>query len=764
MSSNDKISTMELENLMEEYASDPDYRSIPTSLIPRFLVVQLRPYQLQAIYKACYAEAAPPAKNAKGEIFLSRAGIFADVTGTGKTVVALGVSCFDVPEPIFDDTIITTSLNLVSLKTEKLPMIQCTVISTSSKVLDNAWMPDLKTFYPQLPYYRFETIGKFEAEVKNSVEFQNREIQAKQIKQYISQIYNQYVTKQITQTDFEVALSRFGDITTKEDVTAYYDKIIEDLEEYKNQLIDAKLLQILNTVKVFFVTKDSFYFLFRIFDKYRIARFIFDEPQNTTLTHQDRFEKMKKDPRIMRLKSAGTRIKSYAEASPFGFLWFQTATPQLILDNAVDKHYFNIWVAKNDFLITDYSTNTEEKRMFPELVKQYVIKFPYSYCLESVPGFKELRKDFKLKCKVRAEVAILRGVLGDDIDQMLENDDYQGVVDKLGINGGSANSILEAAVQRLTIEIRKEEVRITTLDTQVGVDNANEKLNEKKANLNQLLKKIARFHGTHLQGAAPEECIICYEELQIIPTQGMDPAKVCCAHMSCMNVFHIGCIGTHMKNTVNPTCPVCREPLKLEDLKPTYDVNGNNLARQVQIDDQNHVSPATQYDIDLEKEYDSKMDALKVALGPMNRVNPQNGQSSWFRRQKVLLFIDLKSEDSTKLVEIVQLCQDVGYNVRLPFKIGTIAEMASRYPMRNGCKVKQAGAAADINKDIESFMVPGEPWVWVSRSIKDSAGLNFPGADTLIQYSPFRSHKQIIGRCLRLNRKIPVDIFELAYI
>jgi Fe-S cluster biosynthesis and repair protein YggX len=762
----EKLSPMELEGRMDEYASDPNYRNIPDNMRPPYLVRELRKYQYQDIHKACFAEAAPPITNEKGEVFYSRTGGIFESTGVGKTAIILGVANYDVPEPIFDDTVITTSLNLVSLKTQKLPMIQCTVICTSAKVLDNAWIRDIKLFYPNLPYYRFETIGIFEKEVKNSIEFQNREMQANQTKLYIGQIYNQYVNKQIKQEDFEVALSRFGDITTKEQIEEYNTKIIEDLEEFRNQLIENKLLQILNTHKVFFVTKDSFYFLFKLFDKYRISRFVFDEPQNTTLTKQELFEDMKKDPRIKKLRSAaiGLRTKVFAEASPFGFIWYVTATPQLILDN-VDKHYFNGWVAKNDFLINDYSTNTEEMRMFPELVQQYIIKTPYSYCLESVPGFKQLRKDYKLKCKVRAETAILRGVLGDDIDQMLENDDYQGIVDKLGISGGSANSILEAAVQRLQIEIRKHEVKIQLLESQAAIDKSIIELEEKKKNLDQLMKKIARFYGTHLNGAAPEECLFCSEELQIVPTPGMNPDKVCCAHMSCMSVFHIGCIGAYMKTAPVVSCPICRETLKFEDLKPTYDSNGNNLVNQVAIEDQKHMNKHEQYVIDTEKEYDSKMDALKAALGPMERINPNNGQSGWYNRQKVLLFIDLRSEDSTKLNEIIQLCQDSGFNIRLPFKVGTISTLETKYPTRNGCKVKQAGAAADINKDIDSFLDPSTgPWVWISRSIKDSAGLSFVSADTLIKYSPFKSHVQINGRLLRMNRVVPCDIFELSYI
>lgn len=760
MSSTDKISQSELESAMDEYASNPNYRDIPyDKLIPPYLVNKLWKHQMQTIYAACEAEGTPPAKNKKGEVFYSRAGIICNGTGVGKTASCLGIACYDVPEPIFSDTVITTSLNLFSLKTKKLPMIQCTVICTSAKVLDNAWMRDIRQYYPSLPYYRFETIGKFQGDIKNTPEYRNKEMYTKQIKDYIGDIYNKYMMKKISQEDFEVSLCRFGDIKNEQDIKDYHKKLLEDMKDYEDELIDNKLLGILTTHKVFFVTKDSFYFLFRLFDKYRIARFIFDEPQNTTLTNQDLFGNMKKDPRIKKLRNIGGKTNSYCESSPFGFIWYCSATPQLIIDN-VKNHYFNDWIARNDFLINDYSTNIEEGRMFPELVQKYVIKFPYSYCLESRPDLMALIKDYKLKCKVKAETAILRGALGSEFDQMLEDDDYQGIVDKLGIDGGSVNNILESAVTRLEIDIRKHEIKIQNYESKTPkhvVEKSIEELNKEKANLIVLKKKIQRFYGTYINGTTPEECPICLEKLNIIPNGTESKEKACCAHMSCMNVFHVGCIGDYMKVTPDALCPACREPLNMNDFKLTYDANGNNIANQVMIDEQ---QPKHQqnYNIDVDKEYDGKMEALKAALGPMNR------QGGWYKRQKVLLFVNVSQESSTVLDEIITLCQDSGFNVRLPFKVGTIAQLEAKYPIRNGFKVKQAGSASDINKDIDNFMNDPAAWVWISRSIKDSAGLNFPGVDTSIMYSPFKSRVQLRGRSLRMNRVVPIDIFELAYI
>lgn len=752
------VSTVELEELMKEYTTDPNYRNTPI-LQPPYLKAQLWKHQYQMIHLMCNAEFAQPATNDKGELFYSRAGLLCSPTGTGKTAIVLGAACYDVPDSLISDVIFTTALNTILLKPKLLPMIQCTVICTDAKILDNAWQRDIDTFYDQrLTYYRFETVGQFEKEAKNNHEYQYKLMELNQISNHMRQWLEALSNGTITQDQFEVALLNYGDIKNRHDVDDYITKKTKELENLFDSIIVRLLYDVMSTHRIFFVTKSSFYYLFKLFDHYRVARFIFDEPQGVTLTNQDRFEDLFKDPRITKMKSLGTKMKAYAEQSPFGFMWYVSATPHLIGDN-IDKHYYNAWVAKNDFLINDYSTNLEDNRMFPELTKQYVIKFPYSYCLESRPDFQALIKDYTLKAKRSVVAAILHGVLGDEFDQMLENDDFEGVIKKLG-NNGSVNTVLQDAQRRLEMDIYKHEQRINLYDANTPkhvVDKSNKELQDERKNLLDLKKKVSRFHGTHTNGTT-EECPICMETLQIIPSQGMDPRNVCVAHMSCMNIFHAGCIGDYMKANRNAACPVCRGELSDENLKPTYDVNGNNIARQVQNDDMSHREQ--NFTIDTEKEYDSKMDALKAALGPMER---WNGQSmGWYRRQRVLLFLELRNEDSGKLDDIIKLCQDAGYNVMLPFKVGKNDELARKYPPRNGMIVTQKGT--DINKDQDKFMNNPGAVVWIFRSVKDAAGLNFPGNDTLIMYSEFKHKTQIVGRSLRLSRVIPCDIFTIKYI
>lgn len=749
----------ELESLMEEYSTIPNFREIPTNIIPPYLRVQLWIHQYQAIYAALKAEHEGPVINDKGEAFYSRSGIMCLGTGTGKTMIMLGVSNFSVDKPAIENNIASTSLNTILLNKKPRQNIDCTIICCDKKILNDAWISDMKKGYPEIPYYIFDTIGSFKEDVMKNQEYQFHAMEAQKIKTFVNEWCSMFISGHKTQAEFEIALSSLGDIRGIDDAKEFFKQIDKKLEDKLQELVNRTLVNTLSSIKIFIVTKDSFYFLFDLFKDYTVSRLILDEPQSTTLTHQDFFREYLKDPRMEKLRGNGLgKMLPFYEESPARFIWYVSATPHLIAENN-DKHYFNSWVAKNDYVISDYSSNREEDRLFPELSSRYVIKFPYSYILESRPEFKKLINRFVLKCKKRTEVTILRGALGDEFDQMLENDDYEGVIAKLNVGGG-VNNVLDAAVQRLQIEIDKHRKKIEDYDHNTPkhvVEQSQTKLEEEINNLKEIERKINRYRGI----SNDEECQICYEQLHIVPRRGDEPDKRCIVHMGCMCVFHLGC----MKNVFlgpNKTCPTCRANLLESDIKLTYDGSGQNVETQVANEDiqQRNLLNRTQatHLLDTEKEYDSKMEALKASLGPMVR----NGQV--YQRRKVLLFVDFAKDESSKIKEIIELIQDAGFNVRLPFKVGTIEKLDRTYPTRNGMVVKQAGAPATIKKEIEKFKDDSAPYVWIFRSNKESAGLNFPFVDTSIEFSKFKSHRQIRGRSERYNRVVPVDQILLEYV
>ena len=751
----------ELESLMEDYSTIPNYQDIPTTIIPPYLTKPLWKHQLQAIYRALESEASGPTILENGDVMSSDSGIVCLSTGVGKTAIMLGISNFSVGERSIDKSIVSTSLNTIILNRPNRTNIDVTVICAKSRILNDAWIPNIKKFYPDLPYYVFDTIGTFKKDAMRSKEYQSYSQQVEIIKMQFARYYNALTNGQITQSQFELDLSVYGDIRTGDDIRKYQKTLDDKLAEKLQEAINQRLISIMSSVKVFLVSETSFYFLFDFFKDYTISRLVLDEPQNTVYENQKFFKDYIKDEKLKYLRSVGLgKMLPYPELSPCRFLWYVSATPQLIPDNN-NSHYFNSWVAKNDFVISDYATNKEEDRKFPELVERYVIKFPYSYILESRPDFASLINKYTLKSRRNAEFNIIRGVLGEEIDHMIENDDYEGIIEKIS-TGGSANDILDMTCERLELDIKKLASKISTYDPKTPqhiIDKSTADLDEKKKNLVELRKKIDRYKAK--QNTSSEECPICYEILNIVPRNGDRPEDRCVCHINCMNIFHLGCISKVLKSQ-NKTCPMCSLLLKEEDIRPTFDGRGNNIQMQLSLEDQQKtrnkaVSHPTVEIFDVNKVYDSKLDSLKACLGPMIR----NGQ--YYNRSKILLFIDFKKDESIQLNTIVTLCQDCGYNVRLPFIVGNKDLLLQKFPIRNGCRVEQGKAAKAIKKEIKDFETSRERFVWIFRSEKESAGLNFPFVDTSIEYSDFKSHKQIIGRSLRMDRVLPVDLFRLDY-
>lgn len=741
------------EVILDERVTQKDYQNIPTDIVPPYLKRSLWKHQYQGIYSALKAEADAPEQNEKGELFYSRFGILALGTGTGKTAIALGIANFDVGDPCIQDDIIQTSLSTVLLKRKVRPNIDVSIICTQASIINTAWVRDgIQRFYPDLPHYIFPTVGVFEKSIEQSKEMYSLTLEINNLIQYVASVIAEYEQRRMDQQQFENYLSAYENSTIDSLFKAheFLTKLNNQKEKVSENLITRKLIELLQSVKVFFVTKDSFYFLFRVFEKYTVSRILIDEPQNTVLTKQLHFKDYIPNERVKHLKSIGmakTTDKIYYEESPCRFLWYISATPHQIDDNSSD-HYFNKWVSRNEYIINDYVYRDEKDRLFPLLVEKYVIKFPFSYIISNArPDLPGLITRYNLKIRGNLQGVMLRGLLGEEIDEMIQNDDYEAIINKLSIDG-SVGNVLDLAVNRLRIDVGKLEYKISNYDPKTGAhirEESNRKLEEAKKNLLDLQKKIARFRGKDFD----DECPICYNTMHIRQHNGETAEQRCVIHLPCMNGFHMGCIKNVMASQ-NPTCPMCREDIKIEDFKPSYD-EGRILENQTESTNNKQLSA-----IDMNISYENKIEALKASLGPMVRNN------QYVHRMKVLLFVQLDN-DSSKLEDIIRICQQMGFNIRLPFNVGTKPVLAQKYPDINGCSVRNPKAKSSLQKEMDDFRNKNERTVWIFRSSKESAGLNFPFVDTIIKYSKFKSEKQIDGRGIRLDRREVLDIIRLDF-
>lgn len=745
--------------MMDEYSTVPNYASIPCDAfrIP-FLVSPLWKHQYQYIYCCLKTEADPPIVTDNGEVFYSKSGLLPSSTGTGKTATMLGVMNFPVDERPIKHNIFSTSLNMFMLNKKSRENISCSIVCSKKEIIRDAWIKDLQAFYPRLPYYEFDTIGNFEKDSLKSPEFQQMSNYLNGIINYVSYCRAELLLNKMSQENFEMAMVKITDAEINDDVGAqkYIDLKKKEIKELQQKVIRNRIVSIMKAHKVIFISKDSFHFLIDVFRDFTVDRLVFDEPQDIVITKQETFREYLPDSRAKFLRSIGKNVP-YFEESPARFIWYVCATPDGIQNN-VKNHFINQWIDANDFVINDYVTNTEEERLFPELVEKYVVKFPLSYILDQRPDLQRLIRKFRVKCRGNVQANIVRGLISSEIDTMLENDDYDAVMEKLSVSG-TASNILDAAVERINLDIKKLDAKIKAYDPATPnhiIVKSNSDLEEMKQKLVDLNRKINIFRGNHLENEV-QDCSICFESLNIVPRQGDSSNKRCVVHMGCMNVFHIGCFQESMK--LKKDCPMCREQIKsIEDIKTVYDQNGRSIENQVNEDDQvDNQRRQEEFKDPLDgTQQGTKLETIKKILLSTKNINGYN-----IRRNKVLLFINFSRDDGTNVDEIVPTVQACGYNVRLPFNGMTIDELNQKYPPINGCRVTLKKASSYIRKEIEEFKTTNERWVWIFRSGKESSGLNFPFVDTSIQYSEFG--RQVIGRSVRMNRVDHLDLITLYH-
>lgn len=771
-----------LENDLEEYAPNKNFRSIRDDIIPDYFQPQVNystglpfdmyKHQKQALAWSLQAEGEGPASDKDGNLFYSRSAINALGTGMGKTLVGLGVACFNVTPSKVPENYLSTSLNFVKLKQAKRENIDCTIIVAEGKIMNDAWLSDARKFYPNLPKYVYEGDAVFKRQfVETSPEVGEAQSNYYKHSDIIRQGDEYFKKSGDKDAVNRIYLSNgYNDFLDKDGNPRSYDfmarKLKTDFDNKMNEAFASALANVMKQVKVFFCQNIHFYTLFPFFKKYTVNRGIFDEPQNTVYTNQVEFRDYLPDEKLKELKMNGMgKMLPYYEESPFRFLWLYSATPHLIRDND-DKHYFNKWIAKNDYVLTDYIRSVTGRSLFPKLIEKYVIKFPYKYTIESRPGYDLLINRFNLKCRRSRKADVLRGALGDDIDAMLENDDFDGILRKLG--GGSINEIFTLAVDKLRSDIDKRRQEISAYSAKT-----NQTIRDKsEAELQMMIRNLSSLQAriSELSSGQSDVCSICLEDFDY---ETSDQKLLCCLHSDhgdiskCGGKFHYQCIVPSLKRRMK--CPKCNLDIHNWQIDFTFIRNKSESKTD-------EVSNYPKFYNNIDYNYESKMDALKDALGLMKRKTPE-GQEQYFYRNKVLLFVECK-DDAKILTDIIKLCQDNGYNVRLPFTPSNVINQTTGKVTKAKDALKTAypdvmnsfgrmevtfpnASKAKIQEEINSFKMEQRRFVWIFRSGKESAGLNFPFVDTLIEYSRFKSHKQIIGRALRLNREVPVDLFRL---
>lgn len=753
----DAVQMNEDSNDLDEVAPDQEYRLVEETEIDFLLEGQtLYKHQKQMITKMLEAESEAPIESDKG-IFYSRIGVNACKPGAGKTAATLAV-LIGQPEVEPPQTcMMQYSSPLVSMALaldDSREYIPTSIIICPNTLINSAWKADCDKFYGSDKYYIIGTNAEnAKAATKEGIRVESKGNDLATIKKEITS-----VKQKIGRLTKPGAKSRSGQ--TREELQS----LLEELEAEQNELMgatggrkvnrmgaaaaandDGSIEFLVNKMRnhpVIICPASSFYTLVPVFKKKEVSRLVIDELQAITLTHQDHMIGYKTNDIIEFLCRVGRNNSSYRELSPARFIWLITATPDQLQERE-KGHFFNSWIARNAPFLRDYSNSRTGHYMFPEMIERYIVKFPVSYINEIIFGGKQYNVDVNIKVSRNRALAVLGGVMGDDFDELLQNDQYDEIMKKLNIECVSINDpdaemiIIEGAIDALNKQldaIDHKEAGYKEGNKARFIEENNkerERIRHKIANINRKLEALKSVQEL-VEGGEGPTCEVCMETF--------DDAEIM-ACPECWACYHKNCILSWFKrNGANKTCPKCRKQftsvadLCVVKLESHSDEEGND---EVKIDFV-HEEPETEDDAPIR--YESKAEAI------VDIVCSEDGP------HKSLLYLnslDDSDADNSTIRSLIDRKVYVFYDKAMTVekKVNTFGPNAEKYLFCIANRKK-------ISESIRLFEGAKNKCVFIMKTGTQSTGLNFPTVDAIITYSRFNPNveAQIKGRAERASR------------
>jgi len=161
-----------------------------------------------------------------------------------------------------------------------------------------------------------------------------------------------------------------------------------------------------------------------------------------------------------------------------------------------------------------------------------------------------------LMCIQPASHRVLKGVVSQEIQNMLHGGNIEGALQALGVSSDTTLNLVEAA----TIEREKELERLKkTLAFKSTMDYATPQAKEQAIqNLQGKIQSVEaqlQVFRDRLQAIQTEECPICYED----PNLQAAVLTPCCHRIFCAQ-----CMLSSLKRVM--TCPLCRAAVQMKDL------------------------------------------------------------------------------------------------------------------------------------------------------------------------------------------------------
>lgn len=765
-----------IDSTFDEATTDPDYENIEEVDLGEGFVNENLPlyvHQKQLITKMFDAEQEGPIETEEGS-FYSRLGAVALKPNSGKTAAAIGL-CLAVPsldKP--EESMLGWSSSLVSMKLKSddtRGYIETSVVICPNTLVDT-WASNCDKFYGEGYYYivKNNTEMTREADKDGKVIGAGNDVTLKELTKKITSLKGKEKRGTIKPEEKELLPLL---IEQKEKLKGSKKKVsskdkIEDLGT-----IDF-LVEKMNSYPIIICPASSFASLIPVFKEYEVTRLLLDELQKTTLTHQDYMKGYKTNPILEYLNSRKGSTTSNRELSPARFIWLITATPHQ-LEKHEKGHFFNSWISRNAPFLKDY-TNSNGNYMFPEMLCRYVIKFPDSYVsrfLNKIKGEK-----VTIKIKIPGIVTVLNGVMGDDFDSLLQNDNIEGVMKKLNLEGVSIDdpklelkiiTATQSLLKQENDEIRRVESAYKNGGTSSQLENNRARIRENEIKIARIERKMNILNSISALNSGEDlteeeenylECSICME--------GPSESESLMACPKCWGLCHDKCSLKWFKmQGFQKTCPKCICRINsVSDMcvfKVNVDEDGNqNFEIKDESKQESDRSSKSEAIIDIVGENDD--DFLRSNGGKVPERDPDTTDLDFEDIRKTIIFLNDTTE-STEEVNLIRGLLDNGIAIFYD-KAFSINQAIEKYGPKAKNLMKFVKDKKKIQKFVDEFEGVNRKAVFILRKGSASTGLNFPFVDAIVTYSTFSSDdmKQIIGRAEREGRVRKFFFINLEYV
>lgn len=737
-----------------EITTDQNYRDIEEFELEFSLQegMEFHPYQKQMITKMLEAEILPPIETERGR-FYSRLAVNACMPDSGKTPVTLAV-CLGYPEidqaPISMNTYSSSLVSFELPNDESREYIPTSIVVCPPELAVNAWKKNCEKFFGDDLCYILGTASEIQAQAsKSGVKFSNDDEAA--MKKRLTSLKNK--RKRGTLKDAEIAeLDELEKWSAEKKATKT--KRVSTSTKARDSGIMEFIVQKMREYRVIICPLSSFQLLFPIFEKYEVSRLILDELQKSTVTKQDDLIGYKINPVMEYLASRTTKRKenTYRELSPARMIWLITATPHQLHEHEKGR-WFNTWIGKNAPFLNDYCNAASGKFMFPDVIERYVIKFPNEYIKEQKDGGNVWRKNLTLKVKRPNIVGVLQGVMGDDYDVLLQNDNFEEVMRKLGLDGVGVNDpelelkIIQASIDKLNKDIAEIDYREAGYKTG-GNATILAKNEEERNAIRKRIATIERKYNAlttikeHFAGELEEpiSCQICFENIE----GEVFACKECWA-FTCRH-----CALTWSKKMgANKQCYKCKT--KFHSVKD-FGVYKQNADGEVNVEPEIKEELHEDEEENIEdKEFDSKLEAITTVL------------SDDYGLEKTLMFLN-SGDESNNDNTIIRALIDMGLHVFYDNSL-TERERIAKFGQRGKDYVHCVANRRKMDKELEKFRDAKKRCVFILKTGSKSTGLDFPFIDAILCYSNFKEGdvEQIVGRAERHGRTKEFCFITLNY-